>query len=175
MPGLRLALIPFAVAFAAVLGEPRPAFGQCRLCETPERAAPEEGAPAPLEISVDTDLDFDRLLLASSGAGTARLAPDGSRLATGAIASIGGRAVVARVVVRGEPGRAVSIDLPDRVELAGMKGGRLVIERLIHDLPEDPALDSRGLLEFAIGGELSLDGEADGEYRGSVPVAVDYL
>lgn len=175
MPGLRLAMIMLAVAVAAAFAPPRPAAAQCRLCDSPVLAAPEDETQRPLEVSIDSDLDFDRLLLAASGTGTARLAPDGSRLATGAIASIGGRAVVARVVVRGEPGRAVSIDLPDRVELAGVKGGRLVIERLIHDLPDVPALDSRGLLAFAVGGELTLDGEADGEYRGSVPVAVDYL
>ena len=43
------------------------------------------------------------------------------------------------------------------------------------DLPHDPALDSTGTLEFRIGGELVLQGDADGEYRGDVPVSVDYL
>jgi hypothetical protein len=69
----------------------------------------------------------------------------------------------------------VSIDFPVQVELVGHKGGRLVIDKLISDLPAQPKLDSNGELTFRIGGELSLDGEADGEYRGSVPIAVDYL
>ena len=175
MPGPRLALIPLAAALAAVLGSPRPAAAQCRLCDTPETAAPAAEDERPLEVSVDADLDFDRLLLASAGSGRARLGPDGTRLASGAIASIGGRAVVARVTVRGMPGRPVSINLPRRVELDGIKGGRLTIEHLISDLPDEPKLDSNGELNFRIGGELSLDGEADGEYRGSVPIAVDYL
>ena len=175
MPGPRLALILVAVAFAAVLGGPRAASAQCRLCDTPVTAAPDREDQAKLEVSVDSDLDFDRLLLATIGSGRARLAPDGTRLASGAIASIGGRAVVARVAVRGMPGRAVSIDFPDQVELIGHKGGRLVIDKLISDLPDQPKLDSNGELSFRIGGELSLDGEADGEYRGSVPIAVDYL
>ena len=106
---------------------------------------------------------------------SARLAPDGTRLASGSVASIGGRAVVARIVVRGSPGRLVSIDLPKRAVLHGIKGGTLTIESIISDLPRDPALDSAGKLEFRIGGELVLEGDADGEYRGDVPVSVDYL
>jgi len=129
----------------------------------------------PLEITVDTDLDFDRLLLAGTGNGSARLTPDGTRLATGSIASLGGRAVVARIVVRGSPGRPVSVDLPKRVELRGIKGGWLIVDSVISDLPSDPTLDSSGTLEFRIGGELILQGDADGEYRGEVPVSVDYL
>ena len=175
MPGPRLALILVAVALAAALGQPRAASAQCRLCDTPVTAAPDRDDQSKLEVSIDSDLDFDRLLLATIGNGRARLSPDGTRLASGAIASIGGRAAVARVTVRGMPGRPVSIDLPARVELVGLKGGRLVIEQLISDLPDQPKLDSNGELTFRIGGELSLDGEADGEFRGSVPIAVDYL
>lgn len=175
MPGFRLVLMSFAAVLAAMAAEPRPANAQCRLCDTPVTVPPDREDERPLEISVDGDLDFDRLLLASNGNGRARLHPDGTRLASGAIASIGGRAVVARVAVRGMPGRPVSIDLPSRVELIGIKGGRLVIEQLISDLPDEPRLNSNGELLFRVGGELSLDGDADGEYRGSVPIAVDYL
>ena len=150
MPGPRLALIPLAVALAAVLGQPRAANAQCRLCDTPETAAPDREDQPKLEVSVDSDLDFDRLLLATIGSGRARLAPDGTRLASGALASIGGRAAVARVTVRGMPGRSVSIDIPARVELNGLKGGRLVIERLISDLPDQPKLNSNGELTFRI-------------------------
>ena len=95
MPGQRIALVVFLAVLAASFGVASPTKAQCRLCETPSTTAPETGADGfPLEISVDTDLDFDRLLLASTGNGTARLAPDGTRLASGSVASIGGRAVV---------------------------------------------------------------------------------
>lgn len=175
MSGLRLAVIASATFLCALVAEPRGAAAQCRLCDQPQTSTGEEPDERPLEVSVDADLDFDRLLLASQGSGVARLAPDGTRLASGAIASIGGRAVVARVVVRGMPGRRISVDLPKRVELAGLKGGRLAIEQLISDLPAEPILDPNGELVFNLGGELSLEGEADGEYRGRVPISVDYL
>jgi hypothetical protein len=175
MPGRRIALVVGFAVLAAAFGISMPAKAQCRLCDAPSTAPVAAEEEAPLEISVDTDLDFDRLLLASTGNGSARLAPDGTRLASGSVASIGGRAVVARIVVRGAPGRQVSIDLPQRVELRGIKGGSLIVESVISDLPGDPALDSNGKLEFRIGGELILHGDADGEYRGDVPVSVDYL
>lgn len=175
MPGSTFAPVAVLAVLAAVLGLAPPAAAQCRLCDEPSVAPASPEDEAPLAISVDTDLDFDRLLLASDGDGRARLAPDGSRLASGSVASIGGRAVVARIVVRGTPGRPVSIHIPERVELHGIKGGTLVIESLVSDLPADPALDSGGALEFRIGGELVLTGDADGEYRGDVRIAVDYL
>jgi hypothetical protein len=175
MPGPRFALVVGFAVLATAFGVSKPAEAQCRLCETPSTAPTEATDEVPLEISVDTDLDFDRLLLASTGDGSARLAPDGTRLASGSVASIGGRAVVARIVVRGSPGRPVSIDLPRRVELRGIKGGSLIVDSVISDLPRDPVLDSSGKLEFRIGGELILQGDADGEYRGDVPVSVDYL
>ncbi|QIK96980.1 DUF4402 domain-containing protein [Sphingomonas sp. HDW15A] len=175
MSGHRYALVVGLTVLAAAIAHVRPASAQCRLCETPSVASQESSDEESLDISVDTDLDFDRLLLASTGEGSARLTPDGTRLASGSIASIGGRAVVARIVVSGRPGRKVSIDLPKRVELRGIKGGSLVVESVISDLPSDPALDSNGKLEFRIGGELVLTGDADGEYRGDVPVSVDYL
>ena len=175
MPGSRFALVVGTVASLAAIGLAPRAAAQCRLCDAPGVAPVESVDEVPLEISIDTDLDFDRLLLASTGDGSARLTPDGTRLATGSVASIGGRAVVARVVVHGAPGRPVSIDLPKRVDLHGIKGGTLSITSVISDLPRDPALDSSGKLEFRIGGELTLSGDADGEYRGDVPVSVDYL
>ena len=175
MPGSRIALVVGFAVLAAALSVSVPAGAQCRLCEAPSTAPVTPEEEVPLEISVDTDLDFDRLLLATTGNGSARLAPDGTRLTSGSVASIGGRAVVARIVVRGAPGRQVSIDLPKRVELRGIKGGSLVVDSVISDLPSDPTLDSNGKLEFRIGGELILHGDADGEYRGDVPVSVDYL
>ena len=176
MPGSRFALVVGTAALVAAIGFAPRAAAQCRLCEAPS-TTPNESASdeAPLEISIDTDLDFDRLLLATAGDGSARLAPDGTRLASGSVSSIGGRAVVARIVVHGSPNRPVSIDLPKRVDLFGVKGGTLSIVSVISDLPRDRALDSSGKLEFRIGGELVLSGDADGEYRGDVPVSVDYL
>jgi hypothetical protein len=42
-------------------------------------------------------------------------------------------------------------------------------------LPAQPRLDSRGTLQFRFGGALHVDGSVDGDFRGDVPITVDYL
>ena len=46
---------------------------------------------------------------------------------------------------------------------------------IFSDLPAQPRLDSQGLLTFRFGGELHVQGDASGDYRGDVPINVDYL
>ena len=77
-------------------------------------------------------------------------------------------------MIHGEPGRAVRVDLPRSIELYGLKEGAIPIA-LTSDLPDFPMLDSTGQLKVRIGGELPITGEYDGDFRGDVPVIVDYL
>jgi hypothetical protein len=42
-------------------------------------------------------------------------------------------------------------------------------------LPVTPQLDSSGNLAFRFGGRLSVAGDAEGDYRGDVPITVEYL
>ena len=83
--------------------------------------------------------------------------------------------MVAEVIIHGEPGRAIRVDLPKAIELYGLKGGSVRIDSLVSDLPDFPALDGTGELKVRIGGELRVSGEVDGDFRGDVPVMVDYL
>ena len=43
------------------------------------------------------------------------------------------------------------------------------------DLPAAPRLDSAGSLSFRFGGRLVVNGDADGQYRGDLPITVEYL
>jgi hypothetical protein len=126
-------------------------------------------------LEVATTLDFDRVILTGPAGGIARLGPDGSRSTSGALASMSGRAAFGEVVVRGEPGRAVRVELPARIDLHGFSGGTLAITRLTSDLPGLPRLDHEGRLRFRFGGELFVSGDAEGNYRGDVPITVEYL
>ena len=166
---LALALIAAATPAAG------PVRAQCRLCEQPltTKQAAESGKEIRLEV--EASLDFDRLILLSPGEGTATLLPDGSRSVSGVIGGMGGRAMVGQVVVRGEPGRAVRVDLPGRIELYSLSGGRIAIDELVSDLPSLPRLDPAGRLSFHFGGRLRVSGDAEGEYRGDVPITVEYL
>ena len=51
----------------------------------------------------------------------------------------------------------------------------MIIEGLIADLPSAPRLDSTGRLEFRFGGRLRVSGDSEGDYRGDIPVTVEYL
>lgn len=162
-----------ATGFAAP-AVPQEAAAPCRLCEAagqPVTARPTR----PISLNVQASLDFDRLMLAGTGHGGAELAPDGSRVASGSIASIGARAMAGEVVIRGDPERYLRVTLPDTIELHGLSGGTIRLESIRSDLPMMPRLGSDGTLRFRFGGIVRLSGDVDGEFRGEVPVEVDYF
>ena len=170
--------VPMSLAALAAAGlvAPGAAGAQCRLCEVQTTApAPPESDGKPLKLEIVTSLDFDRLIMVGPGHGSATLNPDGTRIAAGSLSSFGSRATVAEIVIRGEPGRAVRIDLPRAIELYGLKGGSIRIDSVKNDLPTNPQLDGAGELKVRIGGELIINGELDGDFRGDVQVIVDYL
>ncbi|MDQ3246067.1 MAG: DUF4402 domain-containing protein [Pseudomonadota bacterium] len=173
MPG-RIAAVALGLS-AVVLAAAAPERAQCRLCERTAASEDRDAAKGPISLEIEASLDFDRLILLSEGEGTATLLPDGSRSVSGVIGAIGGRAMVGRVSVRGEPGRAVRIDLPRRIELHSLSGARIVIDGLVSDLSSMPRLDGGGGLSFRFGGRLRVQGDAEGEYRGDVPITVEYL
>lgn len=168
----QIAFLMATIALAAS-GFAVPAAAQCRLCDRPTTQA-EPAAGEAIRLEVETRLDFDRLILLGSGEGTATLMPDGSRAVSGMIGAISGRAMVGSAVVRGEPGRGVRIMLPTRIAMHSLSGGSLVIEGITSDLGSAPRLDSRGLLAFRFGGRLVVTGDAEGDYRGDVPITVEY-
>jgi hypothetical protein len=170
----RLPALVLAAAIAAFAALPGAASAQCRLCDSPT-TGPEETKPADqIRLEVETNLNFDRLILFGEGEGSAVIRPDGSSAAAGAVADIGSRAMVGTANVHGEPGRAVRIDLPHQIDLYSIGGGRIRFEDVVSDLPAVPRLDSAGNLSFRFGGTLKITGDADGAYRGDLPITVEY-
>ncbi len=166
----------WSLAAAALLaGASAPARAQCRLCTDPTTEVRKDDTGAAIRIEVETTLDFDRLVLLGGGDGAATLLPTGERSATGTVAALSASATVGAVTVRGEPGRTVRVEMPRRVELYSLNGATIVVDRVETDLPAVPRLDSAGILTFKFGGQLTVTGDAEGEYRGRVPIAVDYL
>ena len=169
----------FAVAVLAALALAAPASSQdvgapCQLCDTaPDQS---DAKPAtPVSLDVETSLDFDRLILAGAGAGSAEIGPDGSRSVSGSITAITARAVVGHVTIRGEPGRFIRVMLPGRIELTGLSGGTIALDSITSDLSSAPRLGSDGTLSFRFGGVLHIAGDVDGKFRGDVPIDVDYF
>ena len=162
-------------ALAAALSWAPDAHAQCRLCSTPTTALDTESGKDEVRLEVETSLDFDRIILFGQGTGSAVIRPDGSTSANGTVAQISPRAMVGTVVLHGEPGRAVRIELPHRIVLYSLSGGQITFDDVASDLPSMPHLDSTGNLTFRFGGKLSVTGDAEGDYRGDLPIIAEYL
>lgn len=170
----RMALSTFGLAAAAMLAATDDARAQCRLCETPT-TAPDQTAESPIALQIEAALDFDRIVVMGSGEGSATLFPDGTRQVSGSVEAISGRAMVGEASVAGEPGRQVRIDLPGRIDLYSVSGGKISIDKIVTDLPDVPRLDSAGKLRFRFGGRIRVSGTSDGDFRGDLPLTVEYL
>lgn len=163
-----------AVAVVPVGFAPAPVAAQCAFCGiTP--GDPVGVTDAPIEIEVETTLDFDRIIVEDNGGGAVRLMPDGSRDFSGSVQSLSGKARLGRVIIHGQPNRALSISFPRTLELIGIKGTAIEITSLVTNLPDSPTLDSNGQLIVDFGGELQVRGDADGDFRGTLLVRADYL
>ena len=170
----QLLLLVFAIA-AGMSALAVPAGAQCRLCDTPTTARNDGVGVSTVSLGIETSLDFDRLVLLGAGEGNATLLPNGQRSVNGMVGDLSGRAMVGSALIHGEAGRAVRIDLPSRIELYSLSGARITIEDIVSDLPSGARLDAAGALAFRFGGRLHISGDAEGEYRGDVPITVEYL
>jgi hypothetical protein len=166
--------MPMLALAAGASAVPMQAAAQCRLCATPTTAADADAEAKPVALDVETSLDFDGLVLLGLGEGSATLLPDGSRSVSGTVGAISGRAMVGSAVVRGEPGRSLRGQLPSQIVMHSLSGGSIVIEGITSTLPSSPRLDSSGVLAFRFGGRLRISGDAEGDYRGDVPITVEY-
>jgi hypothetical protein len=180
MPGACRYLRTFAVLVAAGVLAPAPGQAQeasvapCLLCSAKPSELLNAPPAAPLRLEVETRLDFDKVVFEGNGSAMLVLSPNGAVQLTGATAA-GARAMPGSVTIRGQPGRAVRIDLPGRVLLFGDGNGTISIDSLTTDLPSFPRIGADGTLSFRFGGDLRLGGESDGAFRGSIDIVVDYL
>ena len=167
-----LALVIVAVAATAV--GLTPARGQCRLCDKPTTELSHSVDGEGIDLEIQTSLDFGRLILAGQGQGAAVIRPDGSNAAEGALSGVSPRAMVGAAMVHGAPGRAVRVELPSRIDLYSVKGGRITLDNVTSDLPSLPRLDSAGNLSFRFGGRVTVTGDSEGDYHGDMPITVEY-
>ena len=168
-------LILLAAAGGALGAPATPASAQCRLCDQPTTVRPEEGSNGgDVELRIESSLNFDRLILGGPGAGAVTIRPDGSSAAEGSVMQLGPRASVGTVQVHGEANRAVRVEIPHRIELYSIGGGRMTLDDVSTDLPASPRLDAGGNLSFRFGGRLVVSGDTDGPYRGDLPITVEY-
>lgn len=163
MSGLLVAAVP-------------PAAAQCQLCapDTAASAAVARQAATPLRVDVETRLDMGRIAVGAMG-GEVEIDPaSGARRLRGDVVDLGGFALTGTVTVRGEPGAEVRVILPASVDLESGHGRTARVTGLATDLSAAPRLGLDGRLVFRFGGRLQIAGLDDGDYRGRIPVTVEY-
>ena len=158
---------------AALLMLCAPAAAQdCRLCYASGNLAPGE---RPLTIEIWSDLNFSKLALTGRSGGSAELAArGGAKQTTGDLIDLGGISVSGHGKITGVPLREVRIELPDRVDMTTVDDGHAELAQFTTDLPAHPALNANGELEFNFGARMVLSGGRGGNYRGRIPISVDY-
>jgi hypothetical protein len=149
---------------------------QCLLCapDAAGSAASARKAETPLRIDVETRLDMGRIAVGAMG-GEVEIDPaSGARRLRGDVVDLGGFALTGTVTVRGEPGAEVRVILPASVDLESGHGRTARVTGLVTDLSAAPRLGLDGRLVFRFGGRLQIAGLDDGDYRGRIPVTVEY-
>lgn len=169
------AFVPIGCAVVMAVAPTPASAQQCQLCGD---GPPGLGGGPPgrsLRIDIETDLEFARYAVLSDAGGYAELDPvTGQRRTYGGLGDMGGLAVTARVTLRGQPNRAVRVDLPSTIELRAAGGDRIELTNLSSTLPGQPRLDADGRLEFRIGGRINVDGTDAGNFRGRLRVSAEY-
>jgi hypothetical protein len=177
MLGLRFAVLPFVVLAATGLAVPARAqdagTAPCRLCSATPDDSTNARPATPLRLEVETRLDFDKIIFDGNGTAMLALSPGGATRLSGATAA-GARAMPGAVLIRGEPGRAVRIDLPHQVQLSGDGSGSIRIDSLVTDLSSFPRIGDDGTLSFRFGGDLRVTGDSEGANRGTIDIMVEY-
>ncbi|MDJ0642385.1 MAG: DUF4402 domain-containing protein [Erythrobacter sp.] len=183
---IRAAMV--AAAFSLSVPAPTPAWAQgaCENCDLPPGCRG-NGNQKPdrnngrncqtLQITIESDVDFGRLVLLGSGEGRVLLDLDtGEKRLIGDIDDLGGVSVSGRAVITGAPLEEVRVDLPTQVAMRDVTGGQAIMRDLVTNLPALPQLDIDGRLEFSFSGTLVIEANTDGagRLRGRVPISVEY-
>jgi hypothetical protein len=163
-----------AAAAIAAIAPAHAAAGEveCKLCVEAREAARER---TPIAIRVESGLDFSRMALLSRGDGEAEIDPlTGQKRTRNNLVDLGGSAFTGRARVVGEPLQPIRVDLPRSVTLHSPGGGEAELTDFVTDLPDLPMLDASGSLEFTFGGSLRTRNGGTGNFRGRIPIRVDY-
>jgi hypothetical protein len=170
MPPVGLALAAALVAASA------PAFGSSDDAPADPFAVPgAAGTEQPLSITIESSLQVGRLALIGRDDGSAVIDPQTGAKRVGAnMVDLGGLTFQGKATVTGQPLKPIRIELPQRVLLHSPSGAEAELSDFRTDLPGVAMLDAHGVLEFSFGATLSTKGAQGGDFRGRIPIRVEY-
>lgn len=166
-----VAIFAGALAASSAFAQDADTPPRCKLCREAEQQRPD----VPLRVEIDSGLSFSRLALAGRTDGSASIDPETGRKWTEAgLIDLGGFAVSGRVIVTGEPLRYLHVEMPSRITLRSPHGAEAEVSEFRTSLEAMPRLDENGLLEFSFGGRLNTRGAEGGNFRGRIPIRIEY-
>lgn len=191
---IRAALLALAAMFAlSAFASPAAGQGQCSFCG--DNPAPPDNGGRPdgnngggggngggngqgqMDLTIESDIDFGRLILVGNGIGSVVLDVDtGQKMTFGEIDDLGGVSVQGRALVTGMPLKQVRVTMPLSVTMSDPGGGEAELRDIVTDLSALPTLDANGQLTFHFSGTLYTDNAIGmgGTLRGRVPIQVTY-
>ncbi len=87
---------------------------------------------------------------------------------------LGGWSFQGKATITGQPLKPVRIDLPQKVMLHTPSGAEAELSDFRTDLPPVAMLDINGQLQFSFGATITSKGAQGGDFRGRIPIRVEY-
>lgn len=130
----------------------------------------------PLRIEIESGIDFSRSALRGTIDGDALIDPQtGEKVVGPNMIDLGGLPYQGRARVTGKPLQPVRIDLPASVTLRSAKGAKAELSDFTTDIPGVAVLDANGELTFRFGARITTIEARGGNFRGRIPIRVEYF
>jgi hypothetical protein len=160
---------------AALLAASAPASGSGEGCCTVPFAAASPDGVHPLSITIESGLQVGRLGLKGHQDGDAAIDPQtGAKRVGPNMVDLGGLSFQGKATITGQPLRPVRIELPHTIVLRSPSGAEAELSDFRTDLPPVPMLDSSGHLQFSFGATITSRNAQGGDFRGRIPIRVEY-
>jgi len=163
---------------AAFLAASCPSLGQGR--SDGDRGNPSdtglENRNYPLHIEIESGIDFSRSALRNKQDGDALIDPlTGEKIVGPNMIDLGGFPFQGKARVTGRPLQPVRIDLPATVTLRSTKGAKAELSEFTTDIDGVAMLDANGELVFRFGARITTIEARGGNFRGRIPIRVEYF
>jgi hypothetical protein len=160
---------------AALIAVSAPAHGSADGGCAGPFAKPATNGERPLSITIESGIQVGRLALTGRDDGNAVIDPQtGAKQVGPNMVDLGGLAFQGKATITGQPLKPVRIDMPRSVLLRSASGAQAELSDFRTDLPPVAMLDANGQLEFNFGATITSKGAQGGDFRGRIPIRVEY-
>lgn len=160
---------------AALIAVSTPALGSAGGGDADAFAVVAANGERPLSIVIESGIQVGRLGLTGHQDGNAKIDPQtGAKEIGPNMIDLGGLSFQGKATITGQPLKPVRIDLPQRVVLHTAFGAEAELSDFRTDLPAVAMLDANGQLQFSFGATITSKGAQGGDFRGRIPIRVEY-